>query len=93
MILFEKFGQRQPLNRRANATDGRVSIPGYRRSPTTSALSVENQYLVGASSPSGHSISASPLVDSQRASNLDALHERARGQSVRTTALPWLPAT
>ena len=29
---------------------------------------------------------ATPLAGSQRASNLDARHERARGQSVRTTA-------
>ena len=53
--------------------------------------SVENQYLVGASSPTGHSISSPQSLDLQPANDLDAPHERVHGQSVMITALPRLP--
>ena len=37
MILFEKYGQHQPLNRQASAMPARASVSACRRSPTRSA--------------------------------------------------------
>ena len=56
------------------------------------AGSVENQYLARclfALRP----LDQQPLLwwTSQRASSLDALHERARGQGAQDYGLPWLP--
>src|SRR4029077_17581546 len=79
--------------------DHRVLLPSavwrYRRADGTrcSPVALRTNILSVPLRPPATRSATTPLVGSQQASNLDAPHERARGQSVTTTAPPWLPAT